>query len=246
MSFRIGSVVGYTLGTVALASYFYLNAPSNNLEKHVENSSITAPDQSRGIDSKEVDIYNFLNKYQSEIRFHAARQGVPDTYVASVIAGENYGRKRSQDVKDIVGDWLNLDVSLGPGQMTISTAAWLDGITGELTPEQREMYEEILTDPETNIEYVARYLSHLKNRDNRFPDMAPEEFGSSLEAMAIVASEYMMGPTSTSIEDAQPNHYGLGVLSGMTDPYLQLLFDTPLLSEDDVKALAEQIVLTDN
>ncbi|TKJ17723.1 hypothetical protein CEE44_04285 [Candidatus Woesearchaeota archaeon B3_Woes] len=237
MLFKQG-IIGAILGTVTLGT-FYLMYPSNNLEKHVENPVITAPDQSKGIDKKEVDIYNFLNKYQSIIRWNAVKYGVPDTYLASIIASENYGRRRCDDLQDSVGDLLNLDVSLGPGQMTISTAASLDGITGELTPEQRELYEERLTNPETNIEYVARYLSYLKNRDNRFPDMTPEDFGTSLEAMAIVASEYMIGHTSTNRDSAQPNYYGCGVLVGMTDSYLQPLFDAPLLSEDNVRCFIE-------
>ncbi len=239
MSFKLKDTIYAILGGIAIGGTLYLITPSNNLERHVENPAITAPDYSIGIDKREMNVYNFLNEYQSIIRWNADREGIPDTYLASVIASENYGRRRFEDIKDIVGDWLNLDISIGPGQMTVSTAARLDGIIGELTPEQREMYEERLVDPVTNIEYVARFLSYLKNRENRFPDMTPEEFGNSLDAMAIIASEYMVGPTPTSKDDAQPNYYSFGVLAGMTHPYLQLLFDTPLLSGEDIQAFVD-------
>lgn len=239
MSFRLKDILWVTLCSIPIVVTPYLRSSSNNLERHVENPAITAPDYSIGIDKREIDVYNFLNEYQSIIRWNATREGIPDTYLASVISSENYARRRFDDLQDIVGDWLNLDVSLGPGQMTISTAARLDGITGELTPEQRELYEERLVNPVTNIEYVAKYLSYLKNRENRFPDMTVEEFGNSLDAMAIIASEYMVGPTTTSKDDAQPNYYGFGVLFGMTNPYLQLLFDTPLLSGEDIQAFVD-------
>ena len=234
MSFKIQDTIYAILGGIAIGGTLYLMTPSNNLKKHVENPVITAPDYSMGIDKREMNVFNFLNEYQSIIRWNAAREGIPDTYLASVIASENYGRRRFDDFQDIIGDWLNLDVSLGAGQVTISTAALLDGITGELTPKQRKEYEERLADPEKNIEYVAKYLSYLKNRENRFPDMTVEGFGNSLEAMALVASEYMIGPTQTSREEAEPNYYGGGVLTGMTEPYLSELFNTPLLSVDEV------------
>ncbi len=165
MLHKIRDIIGITLATIVVGSFIYSLEPTQNLTKHVENPAITAPNYSMGIDKKEIDIYNFLNKYQSIIRLNAAREGIPDTYLASVIASENYGRKIiDSDLKDFIGCILNLDVSLGPGQVRKSTAAWLDGITGDLTPEQQEEYERRLKDPETNIEYVARNLAYLKKQ----------------------------------------------------------------------------------
>lgn len=133
------------------------------------------------------DAKKILQQYQSEIAASASKYGVDPTVVAAVLYNENRIRFFVHDAKDFVGELNSLlgpgDVSLGLGQMTVSTALYLDlgpGLASsgaefdkakfavlEATDQGTRMdYMGRLKDPATNIDYVAKYLGYLQKAGN--------------------------------------------------------------------------------
>jgi len=222
---------------IGIGTEFYLATPSRNLKRYINNPSLSAPDISRDIGKRDVDIYNFLKQYAPDIKAAAQRDGLPDIYVASFIVSENYNRNKFEDLKDVLGYNLGKNVSLGSGQVKMRTAAGLDGITEKLSREQREIYRARLEeDPIEGINYISKYLASLKNRPNRFPNFSAEEFANDYRAMGITGSEYMIGPTDSPLDKAEINYYGANLLTIMTKPYLAEMFATKPLPGEKVEA----------
>lgn len=62
--------------------------------------------------------------------------------------------------------------------------------------------------PKSHVQGVADLLAFLKNRANRFPGLDRAAFCKDRRAMAIVATEYNRGATSSSASAAGPSSYG--------------------------------------
>ena len=78
--------------------------------------------------------------------------------------------------------------------------------------------------PRSNIAMAARLLAALKNRANRFPSLTRAQFAADARAVAIVATEYVGGPTSTPAGEATPSSYGSWVWQQMRETLVQRFF----------------------
>lgn len=58
------------------------------------------------------------------------------------------------------------------------------------------------------VDSIAKILTHLKNRANRYPSMSRANFAINSRAMQIVATEYNMGATNSPERAAGPTGYG--------------------------------------
>ncbi|MEW6573563.1 MAG: RHS repeat-associated core domain-containing protein [Bacillota bacterium] len=129
------------------------------------------------------DAYLGVKQNQETIKEMASKYSVDPYLIAAVIVNENIFRWGYHQLKDDVGEvktwFLPSDVSIGLGQMTISTAFYLDcnpkPVTSGVEFDKnkfallratdkvlREDYVERLKDPKTNIEYIAKYFAYLQ------------------------------------------------------------------------------------
>jgi len=122
-----------------------------------------------------------------------------------------------------------LHKSFGVGQMKMSTLAMALGMIPLIEHDRennsptvkkiKESFMKLSTDqmwylwkiirwPKSHIYSVAKLLSFLKNRNNRYPKMLRNDFKNNYKAMAIVATEYNRGATNTPESNAGPTWYG--------------------------------------
>lgn len=139
---------------------------------------------------------------------------------------------------DYLSQSINLGKSFGVGQMKMSTLAMAKrmipliehdpkdntltvvGIQMEfmkLTTDQMWELWRTIRWPKSHIQGVADLLAFLKNRANRFPGLDRAAFCKDRRAMAIVATEYNRGATSSSASAAGPTWYGNQVASCCID-----------------------------
>lgn len=144
------------------------------------------------------------------------RHGLPPEMVAAIIHGHQPGLTPFRRLTDCAGSALGADLSLGPAQIRISTAASGDGLaTNPLSPADFARYRAALLNPDTNIEYQARELRRLLERDVRFPGITGEELVRNPRAMALLMSEYRAGPQNAEAEDSRIGMTGLRDLRHM-------------------------------
>ena len=128
---------------------------------------------------------------------------------------QNHDRPRYEDWKDNIALMLNLNnPSLGPGQVKAATAAGLDKMFHPGLERGRREFEEILTDPERNVKYVAMTYRDLLDEQNRLPLTKSDSLFNADSALnnphllAVAASEYQRGPSKKQLKEANPNQFG--------------------------------------
>lgn len=138
-----------------------------------------------------------------------------------------------------------LDRPLGVGQLRPTTAAMAAGVTpwieqdrDDRRPAREQIYAGYdalpletkralftrLRWPKSNIALAARLLAALKNRPHRFRGSTRAELAADPEALAIVATEYVLGATSTPAAEARPSGYARRVWRQMQEPLLRTYF----------------------
>lgn len=217
------ALAGALAGTIGLIIYGSKN--SNNLSRYLNNKTKEKLSIDRRLDrlySNYTASLAFIEKYKDEIIESANKYNVPVDLIAATVYSENCARKRIEDLKDVVGKYLGLDVSLGAGQVNTSTAAFLDGLVENskefkgLDKKTKKSLKKKLETPEENIEYIAKYLSFLINRKNRFKGMSFEEIMSNPQYLGVIGTEYVLGPSEKPIDKfgISPEGYSfLGLLS---------------------------------
>ena len=185
-------------------------------------------------DSKAWDpnIVDFIRANRSYIEESSKRYDLPSIFVASVLYIE---KTRNRNVVDNIALKIGRDPTIGDMQIRASIAAMLDGKDYKrLSDEEQQQYQRSLRETSTNIDYGAKYLRFLLNRDNRVPSISANELLRNPKAMAIAATEYNIGPRGTSMENAEPSIYGFDVLAGLTPSSpLYKIFRVKINSEED-------------
>ena len=179
MGFKLNkkrALIGGTLMASALALW-YFNTQTTNLSRHLtsdERRAAKADVRGLDLDGREWDEFGFIKKYQNVIREEAARNFIPPSLIAAIIYEEQIERGKLSDLEDSFKAGIRGDVSLGAGQIKLSTALYLDGIITSLKPSEfgkvddatKDKYITRLNDPEKNIHYIAAYLRSLA--DSRY------------------------------------------------------------------------------
>ncbi|MCX6706666.1 MAG: hypothetical protein NT001_00820 [Candidatus Woesearchaeota archaeon] len=187
----------------------------------------------------------FLARYRPAIEKESAKHGIPSAFLASVLYAEMAYRHSWENDCDRLQAMLGSNGTYGPGQIRLSTAFDLDRIIQEYNGFEnvpgkiKAEYIKKLYDPESNIHYTAKYLAFLKGRRIRFPAMSSEDFASNPEAMALVATEYQIGPKKKPINEVKFNYYGYGVVRGISSgSEIKSVFE----SNDQAKANADRFI----
>jgi hypothetical protein len=157
--------------------------------------------------------------------------------VSEEIAELTYERHR-QNFFDSLNTNIFLHKSFGVGQVKMSTLAMALGMIPlvehdrtdnsatiaqierdfmKLTTDQMWGLWKLIRWPKSHIDGVAKILKFLKNRANRYPHVSRADFLANGRAMAIVATEYNRGATSTPEAEAGPTWYGEYVANACLD-----------------------------
>lgn len=166
----------------------------------------------------------FLNRYQDEIRGTSATYDLPASLVAAVVADHLRQQTAFRDFTDCAGSALGANLSLGPGQIRMSTAAALQrrSFANLSGPAYRELRRRLMT-PEENLDFTAKELRALLERRNRYPGITSTELMRQPHAMALAVSEYRMGRSSAPRDSAKLGINAFGTLSLMQGGELDYL-----------------------
>lgn len=170
----------------------------------------------------------FLARHQEDIRRAAAAYDLPATLVGAVVADHLDEQTPFRDYTDCAGSALGANLSLGPGQLRLSTAAGLQGKTyAKLTGAEFQHLRAQLLAPDTNIDLTAKELRALLQRAHRYPGISATELLRQPQAMALAVSEYRMGRSSAPREIAKLGINAFGALALMLDGELDYLEQGP-------------------
>ncbi|MCK5282870.1 MAG: lytic transglycosylase domain-containing protein [Nanoarchaeota archaeon] len=213
----------------------YISRPSKNLSNHITKYEKTAAlerisDQpSLGLNKDEWDEYAFISKYRDTFRKYAEKYGQPPSLAAGVIYQESNCRRIGHDLEEKLSVFLHNDESVGPGQILVSTAMFLDGVINsqskgdfeKTTQEQRVHYFSELRDPEKNIEYVIKYLSYLLNVDENYKkkNTPLDELRKDKKRLALTAMRFSKGIAVNEV-----GFYGSNVKEAMEALWMRQLF----------------------
>lgn len=134
----------------------------------------------------------------------AARFDLPPELLAAVIVDHQIALTRFRAFTDCFGSALGANLSIGLGQMRLSTAAQLDGkLIADLAPAEFRQLRARMLDDALNIEYVAKELRSLLERRHRFPGMSAETLIREPAVMALIITEYRMGRLASGPESSR-------------------------------------------
>jgi hypothetical protein len=145
-----------------------------------------------------------INQYRQTILEQATRHALPPELMATIIFAHQRGLTSFRRFTDCAGSAMGSDLSLGLAQIRISTAIGNDGIQyASVSAATFKKYRSGLLDPVRNIQYQAREMRRLLDRDIRFPGISSEELIHYPFGMALLMSEYRMGRQSARIGTAR-------------------------------------------
>lgn len=104
----------------------------------------------------------------------------------------------------------------------------------------------LLRFPKSNIYMCAKILSELNSRTNRWPELSRNQLLSNDRALKIIASEYNMGPTGSSREEAGPTSYGLKIFPLMGAPYISMFWTRHDVVDPYYSYISKTFTISDN
>ncbi len=206
---KLKTALGLAFIGVASALSLSTLQPSNNLTRHIQENPRILSRVDENITKK------FISRYKGEILSAALRHNVPPELIAATLENENLNRVLLDDLTDLIGTYIGKDVSLGVGQIRISTARNLHKQHGEdLT---RVELVDRLNDSLKNIEEIAMfYEAEMQSMGIRNPN----EVIYNPERIVDLASRYVGG-----IKPSQEARIAaLGTLISLSSPRIISLY----------------------
>jgi len=175
-----------------------------------------------------ADAREIVERYRDAIVEQARMFDLPPELLAAVIANHQFPMRASRRLTDCVGSALGADLSLGLAQVRLSTAAGIDGASLEdLSAAQYRTLRMRLLSPESNIAYEARTLRSLLEQNNRYPGMTAGRLIANPFVMALLVTEYRMGPLGTPSDKSRLSASAFGALSWIQNVTLDLFGRPP-------------------
>lgn len=159
----------------------------------------------------------------------------PELLAANVVSHEA-GLTPFRAFTDCAGSAMGANLSLGPAQVRISTAALAEGRRyPSLSPAEFKAYRRNLLTPGRNIWFQARELRHLLARTREHAEMDADTLIESPAVMARVISDYREG----TAEPDRVSGYALGTLQLLLDDALYA-YERPETDRDHVQARIDE------
>jgi len=163
----------------------------------------------------------FIETARSAIIRESQTNDLPSLLVAAIAIDHRRQLTRYRAFTDCLGSALGADLSLGPAQIRMSTAAQLDGqsfATMSVTA-HRKLRAKLL-ETNTNISYEARELRSLLERQHGSPGLSASALLGNPATMALLITEYRSGRMPTAEENSPVGANALRTLRLLQDDAL--------------------------
>ena len=173
-----------------------------------------------------MDEPQFIERARSTIIRESASNDLPSLLVAAIAVDHRRQLTRYRTFTDCVGSALGADLSLGPAQIRLSTAAQLDGQSFTNMPATAHRgLRDLLLETNSNISYETRELRSLLERQHRSPGMTASALLRSPATMALLITEYRSGRMPTTGENSPVGANALRTLRLLRDDALATFRD---------------------
>jgi hypothetical protein len=170
---------------------------------------------------KVVGEPQFIDATSSALIRESERSDLPSLLVAAIAVDHRRQLTRYRTFTDCFGSALGADLSLGPAQIRMSTAAQLNGqsLSTMSAAAHRRLRAQLL-ESNANIAYETRELRALLERPHRSPGISASALLNSPATMAILITEYRSGRMSTTDENSPVGANALRTLRLLSDDAL--------------------------
>ena len=163
----------------------------------------------------------FIESARSAIIRESESNDLPSLLVAAIAIDHRRQSTRSTAFTDCFGSALGADLSLGPAQIRMSTAAQLDGQSfSNLSATTHRRLRALLLETNANISYETRELRALLERQHRSPGISASALLNSPAIMALLITEYRSGRMPTTEENSPVGANALRTLRLLQDDAL--------------------------
>lgn len=217
--------IGIALGIVLIAALFVDAAAL------VKPSALSAATCTPILFRKVMGEPQFLETARNAIIRESERTDLPGLLVAAVAVDHRRELTRYRTFTDCFGSALGADLSLGPAQIRMSTAAERDGQSfSTMSAAAHRRLRAQLLEANTNISYETRELRALLERNHRSPGISASALLNNPAAMALLVTEYRSGRMPTTEENSPVGENALRTLRLLSDdvlaPFRDPDFDT--------------------
>jgi hypothetical protein len=206
-------------------------ALSVDMAKLVKPSGLSAASCMPILFRKAMSEPQFIETARSAIIRESESTDLPSLLVAAIAVDHRRQLTRYRTFTDCFGSALGEDLSLGPAQIRMSTAAQLDDQSfSTMTATAHRGLRALLLDTNGNISYEARELRALLERKHRSPGISASALLNDPAAMALLITEYRSGRMPTTAEKSPVGANALRTLRLLQDdalaPFRGRDFDT--------------------
>jgi hypothetical protein len=143
---------------------------------------------------RQDDLEDVLRRSRSTFITEAEQANLPPELLAAIVADHHAALTPGRRFTDCAGSALGGDLSLGPAQVRISTAVRIDGASYDfISTRTFHQYRSRLLDPDENIQYQARVLRLLLDRQAPDPPLDSEDLVHDPATMARLITAYRVG-----------------------------------------------------
>jgi hypothetical protein len=207
--------IGIALGTVLIA------ALSVDMTRLVRPSGLSAASCTPILFRKAMGERQFIETARSAIIRESESNDLPSLLVAAIAIDHRRQLTPYRTFTDCFGSALGADLSLGPAQIRMSTAAQLDGQSfSTMSATAHRGLRALLLETNANISYETRELRALLERQHRSPGISASALLNSPATMALLITEYRSGRMPTTDENSPVGANALRTLRLLQDDVL--------------------------
>lgn len=223
--------IGIALAVVLIA------ALSVDMARLVKPSGLSAASCTPILFRKAMDEAQFIEAARSAVIRESDSNHLPSVLVAAIALDHRRQLTPYRAFTDCFGSALGANLSLGPAQIRMSTAAQLDGESfSTMSPTAHRELRTSLLETNANISYETRELRALLERPHRSPGISASALLNSPATMALLITEYRSGRMSTADENSPVGANALRTLRLLQDdalaPFRGPDFDTARLQAE--------------